>query len=93
MLEVIADGVLDALKSLPFLFGAYWLMEFLEHWRGGGQPLLQRLGPLGGALPRSLEAWMVDLVDTICAGLEVSRICRPSRLRERLGVRPLISAC
>ncbi len=50
MLEVIADGVLDALKSLPFLFGAYWLMEFLEHRRGGGQPLLQRLGPLGGAL-------------------------------------------
>ena len=46
--------------------------------------------PLGGALPRSLEAWMVDLVDTICAGLEVSRVCRPSRLRARLGVRPLI---
>ena len=48
--------------------------------------------PLGGALPRSREAWMVDLVDTICAGLEISRICRPSRLRERLGVRPLVSA-
>ena len=54
--------------------------------------ILSHMWPLGGALPRSLEAWMVDLVDTICAGLEVSRICRPSRLRERLGVRPLVSA-
>ena len=55
--------------------------------------ILSHMWPLGGALPRSLEAWMVDLVDTVCAGLEVSRICRPSRLRERLGVRPLIPAC
>ena len=45
--------------------------------------------PLGGALPRSLEAWLVDLVDTVCASLELTRICRPARLRERLGVRPL----
>lgn len=54
--------------------------------------ILSHMWPLGGALPRSLEAWMVDLVDTVCAGLEVSRICRPSRLRERLGVRPLTAA-
>ena len=55
--------------------------------------ILSHMWPLGGALPRSLEAWMVDLVDTVCAGLEMSRVCRPSRLRERLGVRPLVSAC
>ena len=55
--------------------------------------ILSHMWPLGGAFPRSLEAWMVDLVDTICAGLEVARICRPSRLRERLGVRPLVPAC
>ena len=55
--------------------------------------ILSHMWPLGGALPRSLEAWMVDLVDTICAGLEMSRICRPSRLRERLGVRPLVPVC
>ncbi len=55
--------------------------------------ILSHMWPLGGALPRSLEAWMVDLVDTVCAGLEVSRICRPSRLRERLGVRPLVPVC
>ena len=54
--------------------------------------ILSHMWPLGGALPRSREAWMVDLVDTICAGLEISRICRPSRLREHLGVRPLLPA-
>lgn len=55
--------------------------------------ILSHMWPLGGALPRSPEAWMVDLVDTVCAGLELSRVCRPSRLRERLGVRPLSPAC
>jgi len=54
--------------------------------------ILSHMWPLGGALPRSLEAWMVDLVDTICAGLEISRVCRPARLRERLGVCPLSPA-
>ncbi len=51
--------------------------------------ILSHMWPLGGALPRSLEAWLVDLVDTICAGLEVSRIYHPGRLREKLGVVPL----
>lgn len=51
--------------------------------------ILSHMWPLGGALPRSLEAWLVDLVDTVCASLELTRICRPARLRERLGVRPL----
>ena len=55
--------------------------------------ILSHMWPLGGALPRSLEAWLVDLVDTVCAGLELSRIYRPSRLRERLGVRPLTAVC
>ena len=51
--------------------------------------ILSHMWPLGGALPRSKEAWTVDLVDTVCAGLELSHIYHPSRLRERLGVRPL----
>lgn len=32
--DVFLDGLLDALKALPFLFGAYLLMEFLEHRAG-----------------------------------------------------------
>jgi len=55
--------------------------------------ILSHMWPLGGALPRSREAWLVDLVDTVCAGLELARICRPARLRERLGVRPLTAPC
>ena len=52
--------------------------------------ILSHMWPLGGQLPRSREAWLVDLVDTVCATLELVRICRPSRLRERLGIRPLV---
>ncbi|MEI3141236.1 MAG: HDIG domain-containing metalloprotein [Lawsonibacter sp.] len=55
--------------------------------------ILSHMWPLGGALPRSREAWLVDLVDTLCAGLEMSRVYHPARLRERLGVRPLLPAC
>jgi uncharacterized protein len=51
--------------------------------------ILSHMWPLGGALPRSAEAVLVDLVDTVCAGLEMSRIYHPAQLRERLGVRPL----
>ncbi|MDY3907009.1 MAG: HDIG domain-containing protein [Lawsonibacter sp.] len=54
--------------------------------------ILSHMWPLGGQLPRSPEALLVDLVDTFCAGLEVFRIYHPSRLREKLGVRPLIPA-
>ena len=45
--------------------------------------ILSHMWPLGGALPRSPEAWLVDLVDTICAGLEVFRIYHPAKLRRR----------
>ncbi len=51
--------------------------------------ILSHMWPLGGALPRSPEAFLVDLVDTCCAALELSRVYQPSRLRARLGVRPL----
>ena len=51
--------------------------------------ILSHMWPLGGALPRSPEAVLVDLVDTLCAGLELARLYRPARLRRRLGVEPL----
>lgn len=48
MLDILTDAVIDSLKTLPFLFGAYLLIEFLEHKAGGGMTrLLSRLGPLG----------------------------------------------
>lgn len=51
--------------------------------------ILSHMWPLGGQLPRSMEAWLVDVVDTLCAGLELSGIYDPSRLRRRLGVEPI----
>ena len=48
MLDILIDAVVDSLKTLPFLFGAYLLIEFLEHRAGGSMTrLLHRLGPLG----------------------------------------------
>ncbi len=51
--------------------------------------ILSHMWPMGGALPRSREAVLVDLVDTFCAGLEFTRLYKPARLRRRLGVIPL----
>ena len=54
LLEIIWDAVLDSLKNLPFLLGAYLLIEFMEH--RASQRLTQALtrlgplGPLGGAV-------------------------------------------
>ncbi len=54
MKEIILDAVVDSLKNLPFLFGAYLLIEFLEHRAShrltGALARLGPLGPLGGAL-------------------------------------------
>lgn len=48
MLDILIDAVVDSLKTLPFLFGAYLLIEFLEHRASDSMTrLLGRLGPLG----------------------------------------------
>ena len=48
MWEVIEDALLDTGKMLPFLFGAYLLIEFLERKTSRKmQRRLSRLGPLG----------------------------------------------
>lgn len=54
MLDILLDAVLDTLKTLPFLFGAYLLIEFLEHRAAdkltGALSRMGALGPIGGAV-------------------------------------------
>ena len=52
-LDVLLDTLLDTLKMLPFLFGVYLLIEYLEHKASDRLPNALRkmgaFGPLGGA--------------------------------------------
>lgn len=54
MLDFLLDALLDTVKTLPFLFGAYLLIEFLEHRASekltGALAKLGPFGPLGGAV-------------------------------------------
>lgn len=54
MLDILLDAVLDTLKTLPFLLGAYLLIELLEHKSSeklsGALSKLGPFGPLGGAV-------------------------------------------
>jgi hypothetical protein len=49
MIDIFVDALVDALKVLPFLFGAYWLMEYLEH--RAGEKFTDRLQHVGAAGP------------------------------------------
>ncbi len=54
MWEIIKESIVDSIKMLPFLMGAYVLIEYLQ--QGAGQKMraflgnLKTLGPVGGAL-------------------------------------------
>lgn len=48
MREILIDAIIDSLKTLPFLFGAYLLIEFLEHKASDRMArALAKLGPFG----------------------------------------------
>ena len=53
MLDVFLDALIDSLKTLPFLFAAYFLIEYLEHRASSkmerGLQKLGKFGPIGGA--------------------------------------------
>lgn len=54
MLEILWDALLDTCKTLPFLLGAYLLIEFLEHRASerltGTLARMGPFGPVGGAV-------------------------------------------
>ena len=48
MIDVLIDAVVDSFKMLPFLFGAYLLIEYLEHKAAGKiNAALTKMGPWG----------------------------------------------
>ena len=60
LLDVCLDALIDSLKTLPFLFGVYLLIEYIEH-RSADKlgKALQKMGPFGpiggsllGAVPQ-----------------------------------------
>ena len=54
MLDILLDTLLDSIKMLPFLFGAYLMMEYMEHKASdrirSALAKTGRLGPAVGAL-------------------------------------------
>ena len=46
--------------------------------------ILSHMWPCGGPMPRYKEAWLVAMVDTFCATLELMGFCNPARLRAKL---------
>lgn len=52
MTRIVLDAIIDTVKALPFLFGAYLLIEFLEQRANDKFAKLLRgpLGPVGGAV-------------------------------------------
>lgn len=54
MIDILLDAVIDSLKMLPFLFGAYLLIEYLEHKASdrltGALSRMGGWGPVGGAV-------------------------------------------
>ena len=53
--EVLLDGVLDTLKVVPFLFLAFFLMEYIEHrMMPSTERLIRRVGRLGPLLGGAL---------------------------------------
>lgn len=58
--DVLLDALIDGIKTLPFLFGVYLLIEYIEHRSSGKlEKTLQKMGPFGsvggsilGAVPQ-----------------------------------------
>lgn len=73
--DILLDALLDAVKALPFLFGAYLLIEFLEH-RSQGKltEKLRHMGPLGPLFGSLLGAVPQCGFSVTCANLYAGRL-------------------
>ena len=63
ILELLLDALLDSVKMLPFLFAAYWLIEYVEHRHGERIEAVLESSGRWGAIPAALLAfWLVQRI-------------------------------
>ena len=95
MLDILLDALIDTLKTLPFLFGAYLLIEFLEHRASekltGALRRLGPFGPVGGAVLGLLLLLGVKLVSGAVFGVLTDLIWK--RLPHRAPEHPFEELC
>ena len=73
--EVLLDGLLDALKIIPFLFLTYLLMEFIEHKASGTTLVaLKKSGTLGPAIGGILGILPQCAFSAVAANLYTGRV-------------------
>lgn len=80
-IDIVLDSLLDTAKALPFLFGAYLLLEWLAHRAGehSRERLVRatRFGPLAGALLGLLPQCGFSIA---AAGFYADRVITPGTL-------------
>lgn len=81
LLDLLLDTVVDGLKMLPFLFGAYLLIEFLEH-RAGEKFVasLQKFGKAGALAGAVLGCVPQCGFSVAAANLYANRLITPGTL-------------
>ena len=81
MIDILLDTVLDALKALPFLFGAYLVIEFIEH-RAADKfaAWLTKFGKAGAAIGALLGVVPQCGFSVVAANLYSNRIITPGTL-------------
>ena len=81
MLDVLLDAVLDSLKTLPFLFGAFLLMEAAEKHYGKHMDTILKKSKWGGPLAGSILGCIPQCgFSAAAAGLFAGRIVTPGTL-------------
>lgn len=75
MLDVILDTLLDGLKILPFLWGAFFLIELLEHnFSKQGKEIIEKSGRFGPLLGGILGCFPQCGFSVMATNLYVTRI-------------------
>ena len=67
MWDVIIDTLVDAVKLLPFLFAAYFAMEYMEHKMGErAKETIEKSGKLGPVLGGVIGAFPQCGFKSVC---------------------------